>query len=246
MALREEFESTGNWLFKRRGYLPVVFIAVVFYTMRHYHYLGHAESLDYVWEAICLLVSFTGLGIRIFTIGHTPWGTSGRNTKQQIADTLNTSGIYSTVRHPLYLGNFFMGLGIVLFPHLIWLTLAYVLFYCLYYERIMFAEEAFLRDKFGERFTQWAATTPAIIPDFRKYVRPDLAFSLKNVLKREYNGFFAAVLVFFALEVVGDRIVNGRFELDFYWAAALVLCCTIWLVLRTLKKRTRILHVNGR
>ena len=32
--------------------------------------------------------------------------TSGRNTHDQVADSLNTSGIYSIVRHPLYVGNF--------------------------------------------------------------------------------------------------------------------------------------------
>ena len=57
-------------------------------------------------------MSFFGLGIRVFTVGFTPKNTSGRNTAEQIADVLNTSGIYSMVRHPLYVGNFFMWLGI--------------------------------------------------------------------------------------------------------------------------------------
>ncbi|MGC9453013.1 MAG: methyltransferase family protein, partial [Oceanipulchritudo sp.] len=50
-------------------------------------------------------------------------GTSGRNTKQQVAYSLNTTGFYSVVRNPLYLGNFFMYLGIALFTHHWWLVL---------------------------------------------------------------------------------------------------------------------------
>jgi len=72
-------------------------------------------------------VSCVGLGTRILTIGHTPQRTSGRNTKAQVAETLNTTGLYSMLRQPLYLGNFFMGLGLAFFAHLWWLTLLYSL-----------------------------------------------------------------------------------------------------------------------
>jgi protein-S-isoprenylcysteine O-methyltransferase Ste14 len=149
MALKEEFERTGNWLFRWRSYLPLMMIAIFLLALREYEYPGNSENLDHLWEIFCLIVSFIGFGIRVFTVGHTPKGTSGRNTKEQVAETLNTSGIYSVVRNPLYLGNFFMGLGLALFAHLWWLTLIYILVFWLYYERIIFAEEEYLRNKFG-------------------------------------------------------------------------------------------------
>lgn len=126
MALREEFENTGNWLFRWRSYLPLIVIGRFLLTLREYEYPDHSERLDHIWEVVCLIVSFFGLGIRIFTIGHTPKG-SGRNTKHQVAETLNTTGPYFVVRNPLYLGNFFAALGIALFAHLWWLTLIYLL-----------------------------------------------------------------------------------------------------------------------
>src|SRR5262249_14353626 len=187
-------------LFRRRSYLPLVLLGVCLYALRGYQYPGHSARLDTLLEVFCLLVSFFGLAIRILTIGHAPARTSGRNTREQIADTLNTTGLYSVVRHPLYLGNFIIWLGIVRFAHLWWLVLIYVLAFWLYYERIMFAEESFLRDKFGAEFTTWAATTPAFIPRLHGYVRPQLPFSVRTAFKKEYNGAFAIIVVLFVLE----------------------------------------------
>ena len=176
MALREEFESSGNWLFRWRSYLPLAFIGVFLLALREYEYPGHSENLAHLWEAFCLFVSFLGLGFRIFTIGYTPGRTSGRNTKTQVADTLNTRGAYSVVRNPLYVGNFLMWLGIALFPCLWWLALIYILAFWLYYERIIFAEEAYLRTKFGDEYLSWANSTPVFIPRFNKYRKADEIF----------------------------------------------------------------------
>jgi protein-S-isoprenylcysteine O-methyltransferase Ste14 len=246
MALKEEFESTGNWLFRWRSYLPLLIIGIFLLALREYEYPGDSEYLDHLWEVFCLIISFFGLGIRIFTVGHTPKGTSGRNTKKQVADSLNTSGIYSVVRNPLYLGNFFMGLGIALFAHLWWLTLIYILVFWLYYERIIFAEEAYLRNKFGNEYLEWADMTPVFIPRFSQYKQAELPFSMRNVLRREYNGFFAAVIVMFLLEVVGDIFSQGAFDFDLGWILLVGISFALWIVLRSLKKYTRLLKVEGR
>lgn len=246
MALIEEFEKNGKWLFRWRSYLPLMLIGFSLIAMRNYEYLGYSEVFDHLWEAFCLIISFFGLGIRIFTIGHVPKGTSGRNTKKQIADSLNTTGMYSVVRNPLYLGNFFMGLGIALFTHIWWLMIIYILVFWVYYERIIFAEEVYLRIKFGNEFLNWAAVTPAIFPKFSNYRKPNLPFSFKTVLRREYNGFFAVIIVMFVFEIVGDMIINVPFHIDVGWFVLLSIGFIVWLTLRTLKKHTTVLNVQGR
>ncbi len=246
MALQEELEQSGNWLFKHRSNLPLLMIGVIVMCMRNFHYLGQSETIDEYWEALCFFISFIGLGIRAFTIGHTPKGTSGRNTKEQIAETLNKSGIYSVVRHPLYLGNYFIWLGISLFPHQWELTIICILVFWIYYERIMFAEEAFLRRKFGKNYEDWASETPAFIPNFKLWKRPDLEFSIKNVLKREYNGLFVIIISMAALELTGNLFVHGRLEFGLLWRIILVLGFIVWAALRILKKKTLLLNVDGR
>ena len=246
MSLKEEFEKTGNWLFRWRSYLPLLLIGIMFVCLREFEYPGHSEIIDDFWEIICLTISFLGLGVRIFTIGHTPKRTSGRNTHEQMADTLNTTGIYSLVRHPLYLGNFFIWLGVSLFAHLWWLTLICILIFWVYYERIMFAEEEYLKRKFGKEYEDWADRTPAFIPKTKGWKKPDLPFSVKNVLKREYNGFFGIIAMFTTLEVVGDYFVEGTLELDLMWGLIFVTGFVVFITLRTLRKKTHILSEKGR
>ena len=50
--------------------------------------------------------------MRFYTVGTTPKETSGRNTNQQVAAVLNSTGMYSMLRHPLYLGNYLIWVGL--------------------------------------------------------------------------------------------------------------------------------------
>ena len=106
---------------------------------------------DLEWK-ILLAVGFV-----LWLITRTPEATSGRNTKEQIAATLNTSGIYSIVRNPLYLGNFFIILGGILIFHQWIVVLIYIFIFWLYYERIIFAEEAYLIKKFGKSYLKFSS-----------------------------------------------------------------------------------------
>ena len=246
MALREEFERTGNWLFRWRSYLPLLMLGIILVGLKNSEFLEQGSRYEELWELLCLAVSFVGLGIRIFTIGQVPKGTSGRNVAEQKADVLNTGGIYSIVRHPLYLGNFFIWLGLSLFVQVWWVSLLCVLVFWLYYERIMFAEEEFLRTKFGDDYLIWAKDTPAFLPDFRRWQSADLAFSFRTILKREYSGLLAVVASFAFLDIVSNLLHERRFDLDFHWGILLGFAVVIYLILRTLNRKTQILHVEGR
>jgi protein-S-isoprenylcysteine O-methyltransferase Ste14 len=188
MALKEEFEKVGNWLFRWRSYLPLFLAGIILTGMRNFEYPGNSHYLDRVWELLCLAISFLGLAMRSYTIGHAPKGTSERNTHSQEAKSLNMTGMYSIVRHPLYLGNLFCWLGVSMFPRVWPVSVIVILAFWIYYERIMFAEEEFLRKKFGEEYEKWANKTPAFFPRLKNWVPNVLPFSIRNVLKREYSG----------------------------------------------------------
>lgn len=237
MALREEYEKIGNWLFRWRSYLPLLVLGLVLIGMRDFTYLGNAHKWDLAWEGFCLMVSFFGLGLRAAVIGYAPEGTSGRNTLGQEALSLNVTGLYSTVRHPLYLGNFFIWLGISLIARHWLLSMTCMFIFWLYYERIIFAEEEFLRKRFGDEFQYWADRTPCFFPKLSLWRAPVNRFSWKKVLKDEHSGFFAIIATFAFLEVFGDWIVDGKLEIDWEWCFLFFIGLSIYLVLRTMKKR---------
>ena len=146
MSLKEQSAKTGEWLFRWRSYLPLVLMATIIPALQECSYPFGWHSYDLRWEMFCFTISLFGLLIRCYTIGYTPKGTSGRNTKSQKADSLNTTGIYSITRNPLYLGNFFMMLGVTMFLRVWWVSVIYALAFWLYYERIILAEESFLKN----------------------------------------------------------------------------------------------------
>lgn len=247
MTLRDELEKTGGWLFKWRSYLPLIILPILLVALRESEYLERivGDFTEDLFEGMCVTIAFIGLSIRCIVVGYAPKATSGRNTKGQKAETLNTTGMYSIVRHPLYLGNFFIFLGIVLFTEVWWFVLISILAFWLYYERIMLAEEKFLQGKFCGTFLEWSEKTPAFIPKFRNWQPATLAFSLKNVLKREYTGLFIIIASFAFIETSGEILTEGGLN-DSFWPMSFVAGLVIYITLRTLKRKTRILDVEGR
>lgn len=245
MALREELKKQGDWLFRWRSYLPMLLIIFALLGMKHFEYPLHSQKLDNLWEILCLFISLTGLGIRIFTIGRAPVGTSGTNTRKQIAELLNTSGMYSVVRHPMYLGNFIIWLGVSLFFRVWWISVLCSLIFWLYYERIIYAEEEFLRDGFGQEFLDWAEKTPAFIPKFSQWRPSPEQFSFKKVLRNESQSLFAIISIFTFIAVISDYIVGGAFEADGMWIMIFTAGAIFYSISRFLKKLTSVLDVDG-
>lgn len=249
MALQETFEKQGNFLFRYRSFLPLlILVAAVFVFIAVVQNNNLPQWIPYhCIEYSSILISFFGLFIRIIAVGHTPANTSGRNTKQQLADELNTSGIYSVVRHPLYLGNFFMWLGTAVLVANGWFLLVFALSYWLYYERIMYAEEQFLRSKFGRIYLEWANKTAAFIPSMKGYKKSVYPFSLKKVLKKEKNGVVAIFVLVFIFHNIAYSIERQEIAVECNWLCWTTLASLVlYLVLKLLKKYTKILEEKGR
>ena len=247
MRLIEQFEIQGNKLFRWRSYLPLLFVVIIVSSLPHFSYPFDSHRFDQIWEIFCLIISFFGLFLRIITIGYTPKKTSGRNTKKgQVAEYLNTTGMYSIVRNPLYLGNFIIGLGFSIFLRLWWVSFIYTVLFIIYYERIIFAEEQFLTKKFKQQYIDWASKTPAFFPKFRQWQTPKLPFFFKKVLRKEYHGFFGIILVIFALEVASDIYLHNSFKFDLLWQCIVGFSVTVYAILRFLHKKTSFLKTPGR
>lgn len=252
MALVEQLESQGNWLFRYRGQLPLILFLLVIPVMVYTAPVSSGNSSFSIWTLIAIAVSVLGAIVRAYTIGTTPRGTSGRNTKSQVAEQLNTTGIYSTVRHPLYLGNYLMWIGIVIYTFDAVFIISVSLLYWIYYERIMMAEERFLIGKFGDSYYSWADKTPAFFPRLSGFTTPSETFSLRSVFRREYSGWLATVVGFAYVDFL--RVLRSA-DYDFTaagnnwwlkWMLLLIVSVVITLLLRSLKHYTSLLKEEGR
>jgi protein-S-isoprenylcysteine O-methyltransferase Ste14 len=240
MSLVREFEKTGNILFRYRGQIPLVLFPAAI------PFLYESEDCALWVKILALLVAFTGFLVRAYAIGTTPRGTSGRNTKEQVAETINTYGIYSVVRHPLYLGNYGMWAGIVIYTGSWTFFLIFSLAYWIYYERIMFAEERFLEKKFGQSFLDWAARVPSFFPAFSGWKPGPVSLSIKTILRREYSGILATAIGFAFVNTVRRYFIAGEL-MPGKITMALLLSAAIWsLFFRTLKRYTTLLNEEGR
>jgi protein-S-isoprenylcysteine O-methyltransferase Ste14 len=248
MALREELEKQGRWLFRWRSYLPIAIIPLVGLALKQSGGLGRAAGpvVAGIFDGFCMALSMTGLVIRGLTVGHIPNGISTRNRQAGQEDAVRTTGMYSISRHPLYFGNFLIMLGIVMSIQVWWFILVTVLAFWLYYERIMFAEEEGLRAGLGSAYEEWAARTPAFLPRFGCWRPPDVSFSFRNVLRREHTGFFEIIVAFAFLDIVGRWLATGHLRPAWVWLVAVALAFAVYVTLRTLKKRTRILEARDR
>ena len=70
MALQEEFEQQGIWLFKYRGKLPaiVLIIGAILYFQTKIHpenFCLEETPYEIYYEFFCLIISLFGLAIRI-------------------------------------------------------------------------------------------------------------------------------------------------------------------------------------
>lgn len=82
---------------------------------------------------------------------------------------LTTSGPYAYTRNPLYVGSFFIGLGVTLAGgHVVW-PLIFLAFYVTVYGRTLAYEAEVLTELFGDDYRAYAAAVPAVVPRLTPY-----------------------------------------------------------------------------
>ncbi len=243
MALKNELRTQGDFLFKHRSYLPLIILvaALLVYIYQDFHFVALEKSM---YEIGCLIVALLGLAVRVITIGYSADNTSGRNTDEgQIADEVNRTGPYATVRHPLYVGNFLMWLGLAMFTQNVWFVVAFIFLYWVYYERIMYAEEMFLINKYGNDYTNWSAVTPAFLPSLGQWTKPKYTFSWPKVIRQEKAGIFNLFAVIFLFVAGREYLRFGTFmKVDRHWLYFLIAAAVWYLVVKIIQKTTKVLE----
>lgn len=112
------------------------------------------------------------------------------------AEELITGGIYQMTRNPLYLGSFFIGIGITIMSGQLYLIILYFVIFIPLYHIMIKTEEGFLLSAFGKDFEDYVARVPRWFP--APGAPPGLLvnFSLKKYnANRELPGNLAIIVI---------------------------------------------------
>jgi len=236
MLLRKRLQKIGDIFFRHRSYIPLVLVVLFFIERKYFHYPKGGFLFEEIFEYMCFSISLFGFLIRVIVTGYARAGTSGRNTKGQWAKELNTDGLYSIVRNPIYLGNTFIIFGISMLSQSYEIVLINFLFSISFYVPIVIREEEFLLQTFKDDFLSYIQYTPALLPNFKLWKRPELKFNFKRVLHREHDTFLGLIFGFYAIEMLREYAINKRFYPEQPWTSIFILALIIWGILKTLKK----------
>src|SRR3546814_198222 len=154
-------------------------------------------------------------------------GTSGRAKVAAEASELNTTGPYSLVRNPPYVGRILNFTGLAMLSGSRVFGAIVFLLAILIYERISIYEEEFLREKFGAAHAEWAKDVPALLPRLHGWVKPKYPFWWKRMIWREQNKLFllatAVFLTWFArLDFNFDALTPAQWNWVYAFAALVV------------------------
>ena len=231
MQLYSQLINQGKLLFKYRGQTPIIllFIAIPMIIQTSF-YNQHSTSI----QNTGIIISILGLLMRYYTIGSTPNETSGRNRNKQIAKNLNTTGIYSLMRHPLYMANYIIWLGLAIFSLSYLFIIITTVFFILQYERIILKEESFLLAKFKKKYIKFCDNTPVFIPNFKNYKKSTHVFSINKILKQEYSSTASTIICFLYIDFLLQFYFNGQ-SINTYIIPVFILLI-VTLLFRILKK----------
>ncbi len=212
---QHELARSGEALFKIRGhYLTgVVIIGVLIaYVTRDYGPFTSAVA-DQAWFWGAVAVAVIGALIRIVTSGFAAPGTSGNSKDVPKAAELNTTGPYSLVRNPLYVGRIVNFTGLAMMSGSWEYGLVVFLVSVLVYERVAAFEEEFLRKEFPQAHAQWAVEVPFLLPRLHGWVPPKYPFWWRRCVRREVKKVYWLVTALAAYDLARhDWDINRFFE----------------------------------
>ncbi len=150
--------QAGRWVTKRRSiiFAPLFVVAVVSARAASTWWMEMVQDL----LGIACLVG--GTWLRLAASHYHGSGHGGSPI---------TAGPYAWIRHPIYLANFLLGLGIVVLTGWWPIMVVYGLIFFPMHAMIMRAEEVHLRQLYGPAYVAYCRAVPAILP-WRPYAGP--------------------------------------------------------------------------
>lgn len=236
---RPRIAALGALFFRHRSFLPFFPVLFIPFDQGAIHRVGGSDLADRFFELLCFFVAAAGMGIRVYCVGHSRRGTSGRNRKTQVADSLNTDGLYSVMRHPIYAANLVYFLGFLLMSQSWNVILFAAVFYGLFYWPIIVEEDDFLAKSFPKEFSLYSKKVSVLLPSPGNWRPPLVRFNMKRILVREADTFVGLVCGFGVMHEWRRFVLERRFRFDPWTLVFFAGGVGLWMVLKYHKKRLK-------
>jgi hypothetical protein len=129
-----------------------------------------------------------------------------------------------------------MWMGVILYINVAWLFILFTFVFWIYYERIIYAEEFFLKQKFGNDYLKWAEMTPVFMPKKLCYVHPKQPFNWEKILIKEKSGFLMYFLILFIIQQFSNFIETNSFNVDFNFITnGLIASCALYISVKLIQ-----------
>ncbi|MEJ0037582.1 MAG: isoprenylcysteine carboxylmethyltransferase family protein [Gammaproteobacteria bacterium] len=224
----------GNFSFKYRGYMLPVAILLLFIPSARF------TADPALAGFIGFLIAVLGQACRICTIG-LAYIIRGGKDHQVYAEELVTEGLYSHVRNPMYVGNFFLVIGLAVASNSWVFTLIGVPLSLGMHKAIVAAEENFLRNKFGAQFDAFCARVPRWVPRLPGLLTTvrGMQFEWRRVVAKEYAAtfdWFSAVAVVVLVKLGHDGLLDDHEGLTGLMVAVVLIRFVLWFAARQINR----------
>jgi protein-S-isoprenylcysteine O-methyltransferase Ste14 len=180
----------GNFFFHyRNGLLPAFFLLILVPSPQLF-------SNPTIALFVGLGLSLMGQVIRGITIGLEYIIRGGKDRKVYAAH-LVTTGIFVHCRNPLYVANIAISIGMAVASNSVLFLSVIIPFILFVYSAIVFAEEDFLRSKFGEPYNEYTRKVNRWVPNLKGITKTFSShkFAWRRMLLKEYNATFTGSLL---------------------------------------------------
>lgn len=219
----------GKFLFRFRSFTPLPLILLTFLLFPP---LSPAPA----WTWAGLAVALAGEALRMASVGFAGSGTSGRESFLK-ADSLNTTGLYSLVRNPLYWGNVLIFSGLLAAFSNPWALALFVVFLVAQYHFIVLAEESFLRQTHGPAYDGYCRRVRRWLPRFDRWAPPAGPFDWKKVLFKENDSCFNLLLGLLLIAAWKERRFTGAVRHWPWFVGAAAVLLPAYIGIKARKKR---------
>jgi protein-S-isoprenylcysteine O-methyltransferase Ste14 len=219
----------GKFLFRFRSFTPLPLILLTFIFFKPF-------SPSPLWTVTGLIAAFAGEGIRIHSVGYAGSGTSGRENFLK-AESLNTSGLYSLVRNPLYWGNGLIFAGLLTVYAQPSAMILFIVFLFLQYHFIILAEEEFLLQRHGQAYADYCGRVNRWLPRFGDYAPPARRFDGQKVFFKENDSCFNLLLAVLLISAWKERFFLGQLRHSLFFAGAALALVFFYAWVKILKKK---------